>query len=103
MAEHSLSGGLSAAGESWLPPVSLLAVRGDWARTFGRTGRRTSTSGTSDLQAYRDTATIAITVMMAAISASWMIKYCAVAGRQEFFTFGLLLLGQPDPGLSHFK
>jgi hypothetical protein len=40
--------------------------------TFARIGRRTSTSGTSDLQANRDTATIAITVMMATISASWM-------------------------------
>ena len=30
----------------------------------GRIGRRTSTSGTSDLQAYRDTATITIMVMM---------------------------------------
>jgi hypothetical protein len=69
----------------------------------GRTGRRTSTSGTSDLQAYRDTATIAIMVMIAAISASWMMSVLRCCGLSGIFTFGLLLLGKPDPGLSHFK
>jgi hypothetical protein len=69
----------------------------------GRIGRRTSTSGTSDLQAYRDTATIAITVMMAAISASWMIRVLRCCGSSGILTFGLLLLGKPNPGLSHFE
>jgi hypothetical protein len=57
----------------------------------------------SDLQANRDTATIAITVMMAAISASWIMRVLRCCGLSGMSTFGVLLLGKADPGFSHFK